>query len=89
MVRNYKPEKDIKFLEVKINEAVSKIENGSFSVRAAAVSVVVNFTLSLNEIKESITVVKHLGVVSYIPAGHENELAACLKSVARWGIERN
>ncbi|GBM86670.1 hypothetical protein AVEN_87432-1 [Araneus ventricosus] len=26
-----------------------------------------------------------MGTVSYIPAVHENELAACLKSVARWG----
>ncbi|GBO44827.1 hypothetical protein AVEN_247155-1 [Araneus ventricosus] len=27
-----------------------------------------------------------MGTASYIPAEHENELAACVKSVARWGF---
>ncbi|GBM53056.1 hypothetical protein AVEN_58779-1 [Araneus ventricosus] len=91
MVRNYKPKKDIKFLEVKINEDESKIENESLSMRAAAIAVEIpfNFTLSLKEVKESITVVKHVEAVPYIPAEYENELAACLQSVARWGIERS
>ncbi|GBM30422.1 hypothetical protein AVEN_203000-1 [Araneus ventricosus] len=84
MVRNYKPEKDTKLLEVTINEAVSKIENESFSVRAAAIAVEIHFsTLHSHLMKlENPSVVKHVRTVTHIPAEHENELVACLKNVA-------
>ncbi|GBM39231.1 hypothetical protein AVEN_43634-1 [Araneus ventricosus] len=88
MVRNYKPKKDTKLLEVKIIEAVSKIENENFSARAAAIAVEIPFsTLQSHLMKlKNPSIVKHVGTVSYIPAEHENELVACLKSVARWGF---
>ncbi|GBM57836.1 hypothetical protein AVEN_200365-1 [Araneus ventricosus] len=88
MVRNYKAKKDIKLIEVKINEAVSKIENKSFSVRAAAIAVEIPFSTLHSHLMrlKYLAVVKHVGTASYIPAEYESKLAACVKSVARWGF---
>ncbi|GBN42767.1 hypothetical protein AVEN_70428-1 [Araneus ventricosus] len=88
MVRKYKPKKDTKLLEVKINEAVLRIENESFIARAAAIAVEIPFsTLHSHLLKlQNPSVVKHVGTVSCISVEHENDLAACLKSVARRGF---
>ncbi|GBM74501.1 hypothetical protein AVEN_25416-1 [Araneus ventricosus] len=88
MMRNYKPKKDTKLIEVKINEVVSKIENKSFSVTAAAIAVEIPFsTLHSHLMKlKNPSVVKHVGTATYIPPEHENELAACVKSMAEWGF---
>ncbi|GBM30120.1 hypothetical protein AVEN_78518-1 [Araneus ventricosus] len=86
MVRNCKPKKDAQLLEDKINEALSKIENESFSVRAAAIVVEIHFSTLHSHLKKlkNPSVVKHVETVTHILVEHENELAACLKSVARW-----
>ena len=89
MVRYYKPKKDIKLLEAKILQAVFKIENENSSIRAAAKAVKIpflNFAFSLDGNEKAIKSIRHVGTIRYKPEEHENELAACLKSMARWGF---
>ncbi|XP_071043034.1 tigger transposable element-derived protein 6-like [Parasteatoda tepidariorum] len=64
------------------------IENENFSVRAAARAVDIPYsTLHCRLMKlKNPAKVTHVGTLSYIPAEHENELAACLKCMARWGF---
>lgn len=88
MPRNYKRKKDPELIKNKLDEAVLKVEVDNLSMRAAAKEVDIPFStlqLHMQNLKNKV-MKRPVGAPLSIPETDENELAACLKCMAKWGF---